>query len=557
MSLVQSSAAPGAGETEGRAQPVTGRRPAAFSTSVFWAAAAVAAAAAVGPLLAEFGRRTWAAEHYRFGPLLLVALAAVGWRRARSVAPSPPRLGPRLALWAGTVSAGAAAVVFFSPFLSVLTLQLLVLAGVYEYGGAALLRREAGPWAAAWLAVPPPFDLDRAMMGSLQRASTWFASGLMDVGGLRHLADGVVIRLPARSYFVDEACSGVHSLFAAMAFAAVFSAATDRGMLRAALLLGASVFWVVVGNAARIAAVVVLSSEYRLPVTAGWGHELVGIAAFAAVVGLVVSTARLCLFLFPPPEAEPEADRRPAAATVAAPPLGGRGVGVSAAVCAASAALAVGALTLPLAAQPRWQSNPLPADEAAARSSEPLLPGEWDGWRRERFETRHISAGDLEGGFSRVWTYRKGRLFAAVSLDGPYDGWHDLAECYRGLGYRVEEIEDSVGAGGAPETRLGLTKDPGRHGLAFFSAYAESGGSVGPPRAARQGPLTSRVATALQRRFGSPAEAPRGRVFQVQVFSESGLAYPDTERAELRRLFHEMRRRIAERIATGRAEGPI
>ncbi|HEX6985297.1 MAG TPA: exosortase U [Planctomycetaceae bacterium] len=540
-----------------RQEPGDAGEPGQIVRPALWAAAAVTAAAAIGPLLVEFAERTWASEHYRFGPLLLLAVAAIGIRRYRDGEFGRGRGWARAGLWGFGLLLGAAAVFAISPFAAAIAVLALAVAAIYEHGGGPLLRRLAPAWALLWLAVPPPFGGDRWLVTSLQKVASRWASGVLDLGGVRHLADGVAIRLPERDFFVDEACSGVHSLFAALAFAGVFAVATRRGLGRTLLLLTAAVFWVVVGNVLRICAVVVLSTKFGLPVTEGLGHELVGIAAFALIVALVASTDRFFLFLLPERkygliEALRMLWRREEAADLPPPETPARprrGWLSPVAVGTAFAVLAVVGPTLPTARPATHQSQlaltenfkPLDADD---------LPAEWGGWRREGFKVIRRDVGDEAGELSRVWVYRKGRLAAAVSVDGPYDGWHDLTWCYDGQGYAIDSTRDLSAPGhAAPHTELRLSNELGRHGLVLYAAYTESDRPVAPPRAARRDRLTSRIVWALQGRLG-PSEVERGeRVYQVQVFAESGLGFTDAERNDLEALFQTMRSAIAGRDA--------
>lgn len=518
--------------------------------SMFWVAAAGAGAVALGPLVADYAQQVWRSEHYQFGPLLLLAAAFLGVHRFRQVTRRRGRLWSRLLLWGGGILAAAGAVFAASPFAAVVAVMVISLAALYECGGRPLLRRILPVWALVWLTIRPPFGWDQSFVVNLQKIATRAASEVLDLGHVRHVADGVAIRLAEKSFFVDEACSGIHSLFAALAFAGVFSVVLGRGFIRTTLLLLATVFWVLVANAMRICAVVVLSTRYELPVSEGLGHELLGVATFAVAVALILSTDRLLLFLVPeratgplaqPPRSywsDPESGTPRASTRSGA--SGRRGLFASGLVAVAFIAVAWFGRALPSAAPTTYQSQ-LASPEKFKPLTVADLPAEWNGWERLGFRVQQREAGDLAGELSRIWTYRKGRLVAAVSVDGPYDGWHDLTWCYEGLGYDIESVNDVTEADSTVHTELRMVNDLGRHGLVVYSAYTEDDRLVVPPRAARHDPLTRRLMTAIQKRLDLE-QAPRSdRVYQVQVFTESGLGFTTSEHRDLESLFVAMR----------------
>lgn len=546
-----------AGLRAGGAEQVPPRRIAAL----LWAPVALAASTALGPLLADFCRRLWAAEHYRYAlPLVGFALVWGVWRyvKATDAAFGVPRALPRVFGWGVTLVAAAVAVTLYSPFAAVLATLSLIQAGLYERGGGRLVSYMLPVWCVLWLAVPLPFNWDQELIRLLQRSATGWASGVLDLAHVRHLADGVVIRIPGQDFFVDQACSGVHSLFSALAFTGVFVAMTGRGLLSAACVAVSAVWWVLVGNVARICAVVVLAGQYDLPVTAGLGHEILGLIIFAIVIGLVCSTDRLArFFLAERPGlfrrliqvlrhkmgrassgdigSSEELNRSPVAAW--------RTAMTTVALTAGFAGLAAAGFAHPHRRAFVDLAKPLEEFKPVQRET---LPVEWSGWRQTGFEVRRRATLDPAGMLSRIWTYEKGRLTAAVSVDGPYAEWHDLAACYRGMGYTVVSAHDTKAAEpGSPDagfTELSLQNDRGRQGMSLFMSYTESDRPIAP-RAG--GAFSLRLGAGLQGWSGRSVSAPGEAVYNVQMFTETGLLLTEAEKSDLRGLFHEMRRTIA------------
>ena len=126
---------------------------------------------------------------------------------------------------------------------------------LYAVGGARLFRAALPAWLLLWLIIPPPFELDRQLILWLQSLTTRWASAVLDFLGQYHVLAGNVVEIGGRRLFVEEACSGVNSLFSAAACTLFFVFLVRRPPLHAALLLAASVGWVLAANVVRVAGI--------------------------------------------------------------------------------------------------------------------------------------------------------------------------------------------------------------------------------------------------------------------------------------------------------------
>lgn len=534
---------------------------------IAWSVAALAFLVALGPWLFAYARILWSVEHYQFVPVLIAAAAWLAWTRWQ-IMPTEFIAGPESSLWRGglwslAVLAVAATVLAGSPLLAMAALLITMLAGLYEWGGARGLRYFLPVWAVLLLTLRPPFQWDQQIIVSMQRMATSWASGILDSMNIHHMVSGVVIQLPGHEFFVAEACSGVHSLFAALAFVAVYGAIMRRSFVRVVLLLLAAVFWVLVGNIIRVWAVVILSGKYGLPVAEGLGHELLGILVFGLVVAMVLSFDRLMLFLLP------ARDRLPVL-TGDFIPDDEQAPGDASAVSSRNRVVWAGSLaavfiTLGIANQmvPAAQYVPLalyaPA-EGMVEVPQRVLPETWNGWKQVDFVYRENDY-SLQGPFSRIWRFEKGPLLVALSIDGPFPEWHNLETCYKGLGYNLESRTDhdlgAPGPVGGGYTEMALTGGRGRVGHVLFMAYSDQGRPVSPP-AARSNALERLMGIWEGRTEGRDGvtedSAYVGRVYQVQVFMESNDEFTEAEVQEMHGLYHEMRERIAAYVAKTRGK---
>ena len=246
-------------------------------SSIAWPAAGTVAMALIGlahlPLLALQARQTWDHPHYRFFPLVpigavLLAIRATG--RLGPLEPGPDRpvawlLGGSWALLAGACLIGSA-------WLGTIAAMLVTVAVVYALGGARLLRPLLPAWGLLWLAIPP-LGLDSDVVTMLQALASGWSSPVLDTLGVFHLREGNVIRLADRRLLIDEACSGVHSLFAVLAGTIFLALWARRSLIRGIVLVAIAVTWVILGNVARIVAVAYLAASRQIDVSSGWSHE--------------------------------------------------------------------------------------------------------------------------------------------------------------------------------------------------------------------------------------------------------------------------------------------
>ena len=131
----------------------------------------------------------------------------------------------------------------------------------YALGGTRLVRAILPAWAFLGLVITPPLTPNYRLVAALQWGVTRFSCRILDLIGVYHLRDGNVIRLAHRTLLVEEACSGIHSLYAVLAGTIFFAAWARRSFLRGVVLVVSAVLWVAAGNALRIVAVAALARD--------------------------------------------------------------------------------------------------------------------------------------------------------------------------------------------------------------------------------------------------------------------------------------------------------
>jgi exosortase len=515
------------------------------------------------PLLIVLGQRMWATEHYSFFPLILFGAAFLGWQRYGKYVQTQAGEVWDMAfrsplLWLASLALLALGVAAYSPWPVGVGFLLALRATINSLFSEELARRVMPAWWFLWLAIPLPFNLDRHLILMMQLLATKLASGVLDLGGIQHAVSGVVIELPGKSYFVEEACSGVQSLFAAISVTIFYSLLGERGLLRTTALAVIGIGWVIAANALRIIVVTIASSQYGVPLDVGLAHELTGAAVFVLALLMIVSTDRLLLFLAP---------LKVPSGLDAAPSKGYYGytssstsssksrrrrfhlspvwaVPVAAVLAAAFAFLGWVQLTHAVTSDP----GHFILERGEEIVSEATLPDEWNGWKKTGFTIVEREHNDPNGQISRVWRYERSGQSVSFSMDGPFTVWHDLGNCYTSQGWTVAKEEDFTA-----DTDTGRRYDysvisqenmEGQHAFVAFTAFDQSGETVSPPPFFRVGvgmrfPDAAIVLGQFQDLVTNSQNAEKytGVVYQSQAYVEAQSLLTTAERDVVVELF--------------------
>ena len=174
-------------------------------------------------------------------------------------------------------------------FLLGVGIVLVFSGGLWSFLGTNRLRVLAVPVAFLLFAVPLPDSLIESLTAPLRTIATVGATFLLQKGGLAAHREGNVIELANGSVGVDDACSGIRSVWVLLTFAAFIYALTGMSKSRATLLLLAVPVMAIAANLVRVglSAWAVARGQPRL--AEGTTHDFLGmVTAAAAAVGIVL-----------------------------------------------------------------------------------------------------------------------------------------------------------------------------------------------------------------------------------------------------------------------------
>jgi exosortase len=528
------------------------------------------------PLVALQARALWDRPHCQAFPFAVLGGLVLTRLSTRQLGPLQPGTGPLtlagLGLcWALLALAALSAWPWLGMFAAMAT--LLVLA--FDLGGWRLLRAVLPAWAFVGFAVLLPSGADLFLISRLQSVVTRWGSPLLDALGVVHVPEGNVIRLDSRRLLVEEACSGINSLFTVVGCTLFFVLYTGRSWARGLFLVAAALVWVVLGNVARVVIVVLAEARWGLDLSHGMPHTLLGLVVLVAVLALTASTDRLLRFagalgtihwsepiLLAPKPAKPSGPAVEPLLPTALPDvrytwLGSRPLGA-----------AFGALGL---AQVIWLWPPLvdafspnPVVERLKDVGEDDLPAQLGPFQRQRFQPVTRDVGDALGEFSRVWTYTSGPAKVTAAVDYPFRGWHELSVCYENNGWklkdRVERHGDGEGGAG-PIVEAKYDRPTGQALLLFGLDEADGRPLEARPARSLLGYLARRLNLAPASRAqpggqrGGSRYAGLPPCYQVQLLVEADARQVDALKPQLDDLFNQFREAIRQRIARASKAG--
>jgi exosortase len=236
----------------------------------------------------------WAADQdYSHGFLIVPLAALFAWRRRRALAaasPQPSSLGLIVVIGSlGLLAAGVAAAELFvarASFVGVVAGSILFLYG------RAHLRILAFPVALLLLTIPPPEIVFNQVALPLQLFASRVGEVTLRTAGVAVVRDGNVLELVGMHLEVAEACSGIRSILALLAFALVLGELGGCSRRHRWVLAAATLPIAIVANAGRVA-VTGLAAHYWGPELAeGLLHSTSGMLVFGMAVGVLVLVDR-------------------------------------------------------------------------------------------------------------------------------------------------------------------------------------------------------------------------------------------------------------------------
>ena len=227
-------------------------------------------------------------EYYSHGPLVPLVAGYLAWRRRPTGNPTLPSNWGLLGLGAG-LGGYLVASALRAPFLSALAF-IIVLGGLVDFLlGDEALRRWLFPLAYLGFAVPLPF-ID-AVVIQMQSLTAQAATALVRAMGVPAVSEGGRITLTSCSLVVGAPCSGMRSLVALLAVAAVLAYLLRGSWLRRGALFVLAAPLAVTANVIRVISLLLVANGWGEEAALRYWHTFASPLFFLAALGLLIAAS--------------------------------------------------------------------------------------------------------------------------------------------------------------------------------------------------------------------------------------------------------------------------
>jgi exosortase len=258
-----------------------------------------------GTLRGLFARWTdWEDGTYSHGllvPLFSLFLLVEGRDRLKA-APARP------SSWGIAVLAGAILTFFAGRLGNMLFAQAIALIAVIAglvllAGGWAKLRAAAAPVAFLIFMCPLPSGLYDSISADLRLLASSISTVLLQLAHISAYREGNIIYLPgAAPMSVEDACSGIRSLFGIVATAAAFAVIVRGGVVRKAALVVSAAPIAVFSNILRVTGTGLLQCSGNERLAHGFYHYLGGWVFYVLALALLFGEYLVLGVVFPLPK---------------------------------------------------------------------------------------------------------------------------------------------------------------------------------------------------------------------------------------------------------------
>ena len=528
------------------------------------------------PLLLMHFWSLWSKEQYQYFPFVIAAFGYLLYTRFQ--AGEPPvatqrseTLGRGCYVFAWVLL--AAATLFQSAWLATVSLIVLLAGVLFTLSRIRKIQNLWGIWLLLWLLVPLPFDVDTRIVVRLQQISSGVSSAILDLLRVNHLMFGNVLQVPDKQFFVDEACSGIVSIMAVIACAAIYAVWLNRSPLHVALLIFAGVVWAISLNVARICVIAIAHAWWGADLSDGYPHDVLGFLLFTVTFIALTSSDQILYFLLRPitiaaveegrqkqnpfvavwngitqfgdpkkaapnavvndhssrPTALQPSSRTPASKLRVALPVAFVLLGM------------VSIVPIAFATQTRVWSV-----DHAHTVEQDFLPKQLAGLDFVNFESIHRPQQHELGDYSKTFTYRDpdSKLNYLISFDYPFSGgWHELCVCYKNIGWTLDKRKAQLPDASALDPDwpfvIGEFSRDNEFGYVAFSNLNADAEGLSPPTEL----IFFRPWRRLRRRM---LKTISSQVFQVQVWVSSDQPIPSDVKDQVNETLLELREQFRE-----------
>jgi len=248
------------------------------------------------PTLIENVQQNWSLDQGAQAPIVLAIglwLLFRRWPAMRAAGAPPTSAASRvlaITLWLATSAIYGLGRAGGQYLAESYALYGFLLIGIYALLGVRGLRVGGFPVVYLILALPIPFFISHALTTHLRLGITEAIVQLFQLLGFNIVKDGLTLMVDQYQLSVEDACSGMNSLFSLSAIGLVYVYLRRPGQaLYYGLMLAPIVGFAILGNFTRIAIVVLVTHVFGDAVAQSLLHETIGFVTFSISLGGVIA----------------------------------------------------------------------------------------------------------------------------------------------------------------------------------------------------------------------------------------------------------------------------
>jgi exosortase len=210
-------------------------------------------------------------DYYSHGFLVLLVSVVISWTKRDKLKIRRPSLSEISCILVAAVLY-ALNLIWEIKVLGLFSLLSMIIGLLWFFYGIQGVRALAFPLAFLLFLVPFPFIPDLAFR--LQAVSIISSAGLLDLTGLPITTSGAEIQLQNMVFSVGIPCSGINSIVALPALAAVYAYILKGSLKKRTILFVLAFPIAIIANILRIVSIILVAYFVNIQAAVGWYHDL-------------------------------------------------------------------------------------------------------------------------------------------------------------------------------------------------------------------------------------------------------------------------------------------
>ncbi|MCP5534617.1 MAG: exosortase U [Akkermansiaceae bacterium] len=528
------------------------------------------------PMLVEYFSVLQVKDYYKLWPLLVAVIAVLlvqRWRRAPVADCYAPRWSGRILLLVA-LPLMLFSLLYYTPWVAAVASIVFLAVGALHISNFRKVENLFGMWLLLLLFLRPPYQMMLRVMVWMENISSKTASQILDYASVIHTVQGNVIALPVHDFQIDEICSGWVSVVSTLATAAVIAVVRNRALLHSVSLLMLAVVSSWIMNIFRI--LILLSVKVWYDVDLLSGVYVVFYQLFSMLVALVLVLCADSLVSFFLSKRQSEVRDRDTSTRAAGglPRLweyaaalevsrvlrrfastrvhrvGGILFGMLSMLLLVFIAVEVAVIYYrPLVTSREFMYG----EDQLTKIGKDSVVFDRPGWEVIQYNEEKRDFASIWGALSSTWRLKYHGLTVIMSLDYPFDDWHDVKACYSNIGWKIskEHIVDNAPAFQWPASETEMVLPNGDAGFILCSHSDHLGNTVEPKPTEHNWTMTlyRLHPDRMTPPFGGTTDRAKRTFYQTQCMVATPVPLDESTKEEVRLMYAQFREQTRQAIA--------